>query len=83
MAYGRLEAEASLETRSPHPKPPTGWPDEGGLELDEVSFRYSENYPLVLKSLSFNIKPLEKVGLQGVGGAAGKWILVGMPGSVA
>ena len=62
MAYGRLEAEASLETRPPHPKPPMDWPDKGGLEMEEVSFRYSENYPLVLKSLSFSIKPSEKVG---------------------
>ena len=74
MAYGRLEAEASLETRPPHPKPPTDWPDKGGLEMEEVSFRYSEDYPLVLKSLSFNIKPSEKVGLLG-------W--VGLLGSVA
>ena len=63
MAYSRLEPEASLETLPPHPKPPTGWPDKGGLEMEEVSFRYNDNYPLVLKSLSFSIKPSEKVGL--------------------
>ena len=76
MAYGRLEAEASLETRPPHPEPPTDWPDKGGLEMEEVSFRYSEDYPLVLKSLSFNIKPSEKVGLLGGWGYWGGWILI-------
>ena len=73
MAYSRLEPEASLETLPPHPQPPTGWPDKGGLEMEEVSFRYNDNYPLVLKSLSFSIKPSEKVGLlKWVGPLVGK-----------
>lgn len=61
MDYSRLEPEASLETRPPDEKPPSSWPDKGGLEFDEVSFRYSEDLPLVLKSLCFSVKPSEKV----------------------
>ncbi len=61
MDYGRLEPEASLETLPPYDKPSPTWPDKGGLEVDEVSFRYSDDLPLVLKSLSFSVKPSEKV----------------------
>ncbi len=61
MAYSKLEAEASLETLPPNPKPPPTWPSNGGLEMDEVSFRYSDDLPLVLKSLSFSVRPSEKV----------------------
>ena len=78
MAYSQLEPEASLETRPPHPKPPSDWPDEGGLEMEEVSFRYSDNYPLVLKSLSFSIKPSEKVGLLKWVGHCGQASSVGL-----
>ena len=69
MDYSRLEPEASLETLPPHQKPPPSWPNEGGLELYEVSFRYSRDLPLVLKSLSFSVNPSEKVCLSGIIGS--------------
>ena len=69
MAYGRLEPEAPLESLPPLEKPPNHWPDEGRIEFDEVSFRYSDDLPLVLKSLSFSVKPSEKMGIVGRTGA--------------
>lgn len=61
MAYSRLDSEASLETRPPHRPPPADWPTKGELVLADVAFRYADNLPLVLKNLSFSIKPSEKV----------------------
>ena len=61
MGYSRLEAEPPLETRPPLTPPPRDWPEKGQIELDEVSFRYSDDLPLVLKSLCVSINPAEKV----------------------
>lgn len=61
MAYSKLDPEASLETTPPHQPPPADWPTKGELVLADVGFRYAENLPLVLKNLSFSIKPSEKV----------------------
>lgn len=61
MAYSKLDSEASLETRPPNQPPPAGWPNKGQLVLADVAFRYADNLPLVLKNLSFSIKPSEKV----------------------
>ena len=62
MAYSKLDHEAPLETRPPHRPPPDDWPNKGGVTLTDVAFRYSSDLPLVLKNLSFSIKPSEKVG---------------------
>ena len=61
IAYGHLEPEPPLETISPHKSPLPNWPAKGQIEWDEVSFRYARDLPLVLKSLSFCVRPSEKV----------------------
>ena len=45
------------------------WPKEGKVEFREVVARYRKDLPPVLKGLSFDIKPMEKVGLVGRTGA--------------
>ena len=45
------------------------WPQEGKIEYREVVARYRTDLPPVLKGLSFDIKPMEKVGLVGRTGA--------------
>ena len=69
MAYGSLEPEASLETLSFQDQPPETWPDKGELCMKDVTFQYSSALPLVLKNLSFYIRPSEKVGIVGRTGA--------------
>ena len=61
MDYSRLESEASLETTPPHQPPPPDWPSQGALSFNDIAFRYSPDLPLVLKNLSFSIRPSEKV----------------------
>jgi len=41
------------------------WPQEGALSFQSASLRYRENLPLVLKSLSLEIKSREKIGVVG------------------
>lgn len=52
------------------------WPSEGRIELRKVNFKYYEGAPLVLRDLSFEIKPREKVGIVGRTGA-GKSSIIG------
>ena len=60
MAYGQLESESSLET-DPSIELDSSWPTNGHIELNKVSYRHSKGGPCVLKGISCNIKPSEKV----------------------
>ncbi|CDS02183.1 hypothetical protein [Sporisorium scitamineum] len=45
---------------------PAAWPSSRGrIVFDNVSLRYAEDLPLVLKGVSFDVKPGEKVGIIG------------------
>lgn len=61
IAYSKLESEASLETIPPADKPSKDWPHKGKIELKDVSYRHSSEGPLVLKGITCNISPGEKV----------------------
>jgi len=45
--------------------PPVYWPASGDLKVEKLSARYSEDGPLVLKEISFEIKSGERVGIVG------------------
>ncbi|XP_039479923.1 probable multidrug resistance-associated protein lethal(2)03659 [Drosophila santomea] len=68
--YEEIEAEGALEAPTDE-KPPESWPEHGKIEFDDLSLRYKpyEKTESVLKSLSFVIKPREKVGIVGRTGA--------------
>lgn len=61
IEYSKLQSEASLQTCPPHNKPPPEWPDKGEIMFEDISLRYSEDLPVVLKSISFSVRPAEKV----------------------
>ena len=69
MDYCNLKPEAPLETVPPANTPPSGWPDKGKITMEDVTFQYSSELPLVLKNLCFSIEPSEKVGIVGRTGA--------------
>jgi len=70
IEYEEIEPEGPLEATADK-KPHESWPEQGKIEFEELSLRY-EPYlksESVLKSLSFVIKPKEKVGIVGRTGA--------------
>ncbi|GJJ72930.1 ATP-binding cassette, subfamily C (CFTR/MRP), member 1 [Entomortierella parvispora] len=64
--YAELRTEAPLETAVRLPK---NWPSEGKVEFKNYSSRYREGLDLVIKNVSFEVKPAEKVGIVGRTGA--------------
>lgn len=55
------EAPAILSTN----RPPSNWPERGHIVFNGFSTRYRPNLDLVLRQISLEIKPGEKVGLCG------------------
>ncbi|XP_068124294.1 ATP-binding cassette sub-family C member 5-like isoform X2 [Hyperolius riggenbachi] len=45
--------------------PPKEWPQDGAITYENVEMRYRDGLPLVLKNISFSIKPQEKIGIVG------------------
>jgi ATP-binding cassette subfamily C (CFTR/MRP) protein 1 len=66
--YRELETEAKGQLPS-DPKPDEPWPTAGAVSFDNVQLRYRPDLPLVLKGLTFDVKPGEKVGIIGRTGA--------------
>ena len=68
-----LKQEAPLFI--PETKPKAEWPDQGVIEFRNVSARYSESLPLILKSISFRTKSCEKIGIVGRTGSGKSTII--------
>lgn len=46
-------------------RPPASWPDKGEVVFDNVSMRYRDGLPLVVKELTLTIRGGEKIGVVG------------------
>ncbi|XP_050740955.1 probable multidrug resistance-associated protein lethal(2)03659 [Drosophila biarmipes] len=68
LEYEDIEPEGALEADK---KLPQTWPEQGKIMFDDLSLRYTPDPKAenVLKSLSFVIKPREKIGIVGRTGA--------------
>ena len=58
LHYTELPCEG--ETTTPN-DPPASWPDKGRISFTDVKLAYREGLPLVLKGITFDVKPGEKV----------------------
>jgi len=58
LVYTDLPPEGDAQTPN---DPPTCWPENGEIKFMEVELSYREGLPLVLKGISFEVKPGEKV----------------------
>lgn len=63
--YADLNPELEENTK----KPPKNWPQNGKIVFRNMFLRYSSTDPYVLKELTFEIQPREKVGIVGRTGA--------------
>ena len=65
--YTRLEQEPPAVIE--HKRPGASWPAHGGIQVKDLSIRYDTNQPDVLKKVTFDVKPHEKVAVVGRTGA--------------
>ena len=56
--YTELPAEGDPTTPN---DPPPSWPSKGHVKFDHVAMSYRPDLPLVLKDVSFEVRPCEKV----------------------
>jgi ATP-binding cassette, subfamily C (CFTR/MRP), member 1 len=66
LVYTELPSEGARETKA---DPPAAWPQQGAIEFRDVELAYRSGLPLVLKRVSFEVRPGEKVGIVGRTGA--------------
>ncbi|KAJ6588712.1 multidrug resistance-associated ABC transporter [Mycena capillaripes] len=62
----------------PEAKPDDNWPSEGKIEFRNYSTRYRAELDLVLKNISFEINPAEKLGVCGRTGAGKSSLLLAL-----
>ena len=55
--FAKFQAERVI----PESRPSGDWPHQGVVLFDNFQLRYRDGLPLVLKEISFMIKPAEKV----------------------
>ncbi|XP_067131316.1 ATP-binding cassette subfamily C member 4-like [Centruroides vittatus] len=77
LKYSNLKSEASYESL-PNKRPPSDWPETGEIRFDNVSLQYSKDKNIVLKNLTFHIRPGEKIGIVGRTGAGKSSIIASL-----
>jgi ABC-type multidrug transport system fused ATPase/permease subunit len=59
-------------------RPPNGWPNTGNIKFSNVILRYQEYGVDVLKNVTINIKPKEKIGIVGRTGSGKSTLLISL-----
>lgn len=59
VAYAKIPQEAPSVVEDN--RPPMSWPANGEIKFDDVSMKYRDDLPPVLKNVTFTAKPGEKV----------------------
>ncbi|KAL2911652.1 hypothetical protein HK105_208860 [Polyrhizophydium stewartii] len=67
--YVELPQEAEYEVAEVARRLPDGWPREGQVEFKGYSTRYRPGLDLVLRDVTFSVRPHEKIGIVGRTGA--------------
>ncbi|KAF4576944.1 hypothetical protein EYR36_004928 [Pleurotus pulmonarius] len=66
LAYTELLPEGTqASTLAKHNDPSPSWPAKGGIEFIDVSFAYRDGLPLVLRDVTFHVRPGEKIAIVG------------------
>eukprot|EP01116_Phalansterium_solitarium_P010898 TRINITY_DN263_c0_g2_i2.p1 TRINITY_DN263_c0_g2~~TRINITY_DN263_c0_g2_i2.p1 ORF type:complete len:1470 (+),score=645.31 TRINITY_DN263_c0_g2_i2:96-4505(+) len=67
LQYAELPTEGATVIEDS--RPPANWPSEAKIQFRNVKLRYREGLELVLRGISFDVKPKEKIGVVGRTGA--------------
>lgn len=71
VALERIKEYSEIDQEAPEfvePRPAASWPAEGAIDVENLVIRYAPDLPDVLHSISFAVKPREKVGIVGATG---------------
>lgn len=75
----RLQEYMDVDQEPPYEieetKPPALWPQQGRIDVNNVSLRYAPHLPQVIKNVSFSVEPFNKVGIVGRTGAGKSTII--------
>lgn len=58
--------------------PPSDWPQQGRIEVNDLSLRYAPHLPKVIRNVSFTVDPKSKVGIVGRTGAGKSTIITAL-----
>ncbi|KAH3683179.1 hypothetical protein WICPIJ_005848 [Wickerhamomyces pijperi] len=73
-----LDIEEEPAEFVPDNEPPANWPHEGRLEISDLSLRYAAHLPKVIKNVSFDVDPNNKIGIVGRTGAGKSTIITAL-----
>lgn len=73
MEYFNIDQEPPHEIPETEPRP--SWPENGEIDVKDVSLRYSPELPRVINNISFHVPPNNKVGIVGRTGAGKSTII--------
>ncbi|KAJ2007332.1 Transporter of the ATP-binding cassette (ABC) [Coemansia thaxteri] len=76
VEYMDVQPEAPVTI--PDCVPPAEWPTEGRISVEELVLKYAATLPPVIKGISFEAKPCEKVGIVGRTGAGKSTLTLAM-----
>ncbi|GCF00367.1 Transporter of the ATP-binding cassette [Zygosaccharomyces mellis] len=62
----------------PSMTPPLDWPQQGRVEMNDLSLRYAPGLPRVIKNVTFTVEPKSKVGVVGRTGAGKSTIITAL-----
>ncbi|CAK7894389.1 ATP-dependent bile acid permease [[Candida] anglica] len=75
----RLQEYCEIEQEPPYEIPETAprasWPEKGEISVKDVSLRYAPELPRVIKNVSFDVQPCNKIGIVGRTGAGKSTII--------
>ena len=66
--YLHIDPEAATHS-SPGHEPPKDWPQNGAIRVEHLTLRYAPDLPAVIRDVSFEVRPSEKVAVVGRTGA--------------
>jgi len=73
-----LDIEEEPAEYLPGREPPANWPEHGRLEVHDLSLRYAPTLPRVIKNVTFDVEPCNKIGIVGRTGAGKSTIITAL-----
>lgn len=70
-----LEIEEEPPAEIPETEPRASWPEHGAIKVNDLSLRYAPELPRVIKNVTFDVEPTNKIGIVGRTGAGKSTII--------